>query len=149
MIVPLDFPKAELRLKRKNNQVYVWCIVRKMDLLCTPEEWVRQHVIHYLINHKGVSLGLIASEYPIEYNGRSKRADVVVFNNEQRPLLIIECKAPDVKIDQKVMFQIAQYNATLNVDYLFLTNGLKHLICQVENGELTLLEELPPLFEND
>ncbi len=142
MIVPLDFPKAELRLKRKNGQVYVWCIIRKMDLLCTPEEWVRQHVIHYLIHQKGVSQGLITSEYTIDYNGISKRADIVVFNREQKPIMIVECKAPEVAINDKVMFQIAQYNAKLDVEYLFLTNGLKHLICQVKNGELTVLDGL-------
>lgn len=146
MIVPLDFPKAQLRLKRKNNQVYVWCIIRKMDLVCTPEEWVRQHVIHYLIDHKGISKGLIASEYPLLYNERSKRADIVVFNNDKKPLLIVECKAPEVKIDEKALFQIAQYNATLDVDYLFLTNGLNHLVCHIENGKLTLLDTLPSLF---
>ena len=145
MIVPLDFPKADLRLKRKNNQVYVWCIIRKMDLLCTPEEWVRQHVIHYLIHHKKISQGLIASEYTIDYNGISKRADVVVFNREQKAMMIIECKAPEVAINQKVMLQIAQYNAKLDVEYLFLTNGLKHLICKSENGKLIILEELPDL----
>ncbi|HIP31836.1 MAG TPA: type I restriction enzyme HsdR N-terminal domain-containing protein [Crocinitomicaceae bacterium] len=143
MIVPLDFPKANLRLKRKNNQVYVWCTIRKMDLLCTPEEWVRQHVIHYLIHQKNISQGLIASEYSIDYNGILKRADIVVFNRDHKPMMIVECKAPEVAINEKVMFQIAQYNAKLDVEYLFLTNGLKHLICQVKNGELIVLEEVP------
>tara|TARA_R110002072_G_scaffold166080_1_gene319313 strand:- start:26472 stop:26933 length:462 start_codon:yes stop_codon:yes gene_type:complete len=143
MIVPLDFPKAELRLKRKNGQVYVWCIIRKMYLLCSPEEWVRQHVIHYLINHKNISSGLIASEYSIDYNGITKRADIVVFDTFHKPILIVECKAPEVAINEKVLFQIGQYNSQLDVNFLFLTNGLNHLICQVENGELNVLDELP------
>ena len=143
MITPLDFPKAPLRLKRINREVYVWCIIRKLDLLCTPEEWVRQHVIHYLINEKKIPVGLIVSEYSLKYNGVSKRADVVVLDRSQNPILIIECKAPEIAVNDKVMYQIAQYNAKLNANYLFLTNGLKHIVCQVNDGNLTLLDELP------
>lgn len=143
MITPLDFPKAPLRLKRINGEVYVWCIIRKLDLLCTPEEWVRQHVIHYLINKKKIPVGLIVSEYSLKYNGVSKRADVVVLDRSQNPILIIECKAPEIAVNDKVMYQIAQYNAKLNANYLFLTNGLKHIVCQVNDGNLILLDELP------
>lgn len=133
MIVPLNLPKAKLRLKRKDSQVYVWCVIRQMDLLCTPEEWVRQHVIHYLINEKQFPKGLIASEYVVEYNGLNKRADIVVFDRNHHPLLIVECKAPEIPINEKVLLQIATYNSKLNVPFLFLTNGLKH---EVLNREL-------------
>jgi hypothetical protein len=144
-IQPLNFPKADLRLKRKDSDVYVWCILRKKELICTPEEWVRQHVIHFLINDKNIPEGLIASEYSLEYNGLAKRADIVVFDRSQKPVLIVECKATTVPITEKTLQQIAQYNFKLNVDYLFLTNGLEHVFCSVdkETGKVMYLRDLP------
>lgn len=145
MIEALNLPKADLRLKKINGVVHVWCIIRKKDLVCTPEEWVRQHFIHFLINDRKIPIGLIASEYPLDYNGRLKRADIVVFNKAQKPVLIIECKAPKISLDEKTLFQIAQYNFKLDVDYLCLTNGLDHAYSQIdkENGSLRYLKEIP------
>lgn len=145
MIVPLNLPKAELKLTRRKGDVYVRCLVRQKELVCTPEEWVRQHVINDLITEKGVSKGRIASEFSLEYNGRSKRADLVLFDEFGVPNLIVECKAPEVPISEKVVHQIAQYNAQLNVDKLFLTNGLTHVFCEIdrENGRLHYYEEWP------
>ena len=143
MIVPLNLPKAKLRLKRKENQVYVWCIVRQMDLLCTPEEWVRQHVIHFLIEEKNVPKGLIASEYVVEYNGLKKRADIVVFDRDHSPVLIVECKAPEVPINEKVLQQIATYNSKLNVPFLYLTNGLTHEVIGKEKDTWKKCSDLP------
>jgi len=143
MIVPLNLPKAKLRLKRKENQVYVWCVIRKMDLLCTPEEWVRQHVIHFLMEVKQVPKGLIASEYVVEYNGLKKRADIVVFDRNHSPILIVECKAPEIPINEKVLQQIATYNAKLNVPFLFLTNGLTHEVIEKKKDTWKKCEELP------
>lgn len=147
MIVPLDFPKAQLRLKRKAEQVFVWCDIRQMDLLCTPEEWVRQHVIHFLMNDKKVPKGLIASEFVVEYNGLKKRADIVVFDRDHQPLMIVECKAPEIPINEKVMMQIALYNAKLNVPFLFLTNGLKHQVIQRNDDNWKQLKEIPSFNE--
>ena len=145
MIVPLNLPKADLKLRKKDEVVHVWCIVRKKDLVLTPEEWVRQHVIHFLISDKNIPLGLIASEYSLEYNGLSKRADIVVFNREQRPILIVECKASEVEITETTFRQIAQYNAKLGVDYLMMTNGLTHVHCYIdrEKSDFHYLQELP------
>ncbi len=145
MIEPLNLPKADLRLKKIKGVVHVWCIIRKKDLVCTPEEWVRQHFIHFLINERNVPIGLIASEYPLDYNGRLKRADIVVFNKRQDPVLIVECKAPKINLDEKTLFQIAQYNFHLDVDFLCLTNGLDHAYSQIdkENGSLRYLKEIP------
>jgi len=145
MMEPLNLPKADLKLKRRNNEIYVWCLIRQKELLCTPEEWVRQHVIHYLINKKNISPGRIASEFSMSYNGLSKRADIVVFNKEMKPSLIVECKACTVAISEQTLFQIAQYNHELDVDYLFLTNGLKHVTCKVnkETKSIDFLTELP------
>ncbi len=143
-MIPLELPRADLRLKRRNGVLYVWCILRKKDLVCTPEEWVRQHLIHFLIA-SGFPMGLLASEYALEYNGRSKRADVVVFDRDRQPRMIVECKAPDVPLSEAVLHQIAAYNRTLNVEYLMMTNGLQHIYCRIdpETGVSQYLEELP------
>lgn len=145
MIQPLAFPKANLRLSKKNDALFVWCVSRKKTLLLTPEEWVRQHLIHYLVHEKKVPIGLIVSEYAIKVNNLSRRCDVVVFGTDQKPKMIVECKAPDVIINQKVFRQIAQYNFQLNVDYLMLTNGLHHVICKIDriNDTFHFMEDLP------
>lgn len=145
MITPLNLPKANLKLKRRDGEIYVWCIIRKKNLVCTPEEWVRQHIIHSLIDERGIAPGLIASEYTLKYNGRIKRADIVVFNRDGSPDIIIECKAPEVPIDEKTMRQIATYNFNLNVDKLVLSNGLDHVYCVIdrESGEVSFNNEWP------
>ncbi|MFT6243547.1 MAG: hypothetical protein ACJA0U_000826 [Salibacteraceae bacterium] len=147
MITPLNLPKADLKLSKKDDQVFVWCILRKKNLVCTPEEWVRQHVVHFLIGN-GVPEGLIAAEFNLEYNGRSKRADVVVFDREQNPILVVECKEPRVELTQAVFNQIAGYNHELRVEYLMMTNGLDHIYCHVNQstGQVQYLEGLPNLF---
>jgi hypothetical protein len=145
MIKPLALPKANLHLSKKDDSIFVWCVARKKTLLLTPEEWVRQHVIHYLVNDKNIPLGLIISEHSIKVNKLARRCDIVVFGTDQKPKLIVECKAPEVAINHKVLHQIAQYNFNLNVDYLFLSNGLTHVICRVNrsNNTLDYLEEIP------
>jgi hypothetical protein len=148
MFKALSFPQAELKLSRKEGQVYVWCIIRKKSLVLTPEEWVRQHLIHFLIQEKQIPIGLIAAEMAIEINQLSRRCDVVVFGKDGKPKLIVECKAPEINLTEKTFNQIAQYNAALNVDLLMVTNGLQHIVCQIdrENSQLNYLEELPEII---
>lgn len=145
MIEQLNLPKAQLKLKRKADGVYVWCIVRKKELLCTPEEWVRQHFIHFLLNEKNIPLGLIASEVPLNYNGRNKRADIVVYDRLQKPFIIVECKATSVSLTESVMFQAAQYYKELKPYFIVLTNGLNHIYCGIDstNGAIQYFEDLP------
>lgn len=145
MIQPLNLPKTDLRLKKIKGIVHVWCIIRKKNLVCTPEEWVRQHFIHYLINERNIPIGLIASEYQLDYNGRLKRADIVVFNSNQKPVLIVECKSPKINLDENTLFQIAQYNFHLDVDFFCLTNGIHHIYSEIDRkkGSLHYLEEIP------
>ncbi len=145
MIQALALPKANLKLSKKGENLFVWCVSRKKTLLLTPEEWVRQHVIHYLVNDKNIPLGLLISEYSIKVNKLSRRCDIVVIGKDKQPKLIVECKATDVAINQKTFQQIAQYNFQLNVDYLMLTNGLHHVICKIDrvNNAFIYLEELP------
>ncbi len=145
MIVPLNLPKAKLKISRKNEVLYVWCVSRKKTLLLTPEEWVRQHVIHYLVEHKNVPLGLIASEQGIQIHELFRRCDVVVYGRDQKAKLVIECKATDVDLNQHVLQQIAHYNAKLQVDYLWITNGIKHVLYHINRTDkaLQVIQELP------
>lgn len=110
----------------------------------TPEEWVRQHIVHYLIQEKKYAKSAINTEVVVEINGLKKRADIVVFKKE-KPWIIVECKAPSVTIDQKAFDQIARYNLSLNADCLMVSNGLNHYYCQMdmENQRYHFLEELP------
>ena len=137
-IIPLNLPNAPLNLKRKNGVVYVRCLIRNKDLVCTPEEWVRQHAIHYLISVEGKKKGLIASEYELSYNGLRRRADIVVFDSNGNPELLIECKATTVSLTTEVLNQAAQYNHQLGVGRVILTNGLDHIECIVNQKNKTI-----------
>lgn len=132
----LNLPVAPLKLSRLNGSIYVFCIIRKKKLLLTPEEWVRQHCIHYLIKQKGISLSKITSELSIAVQGQQRRCDVVVFDNELKAEILVECKAPEITLNEKVVDQIIQYNSILNVKKLWITNGLVHyfLIKNDKNG---------------
>lgn len=147
MIVPLNLPPAKLDLNRKGEIIYVRCILRNKELVCTPEEWVRQHLIHYLLS-LGLSKNRMASEVTVEYNGMNKRADIVYYDATFDPILIVECKAPEVKIDDAVLQQAARYNHSLNVEYLLLSNGMEHLIGKIDKatGLITYLDNLSELI---
>jgi hypothetical protein len=141
----LNLPKANLKLSKKGKQVYVWCITRKKELMLTPEEWVRQHVIHFLINTKKVPSGLIASEQNISIHQLNRRCDIIVYGKNQIPKLLVECKAVNVILDTKSLHQIAHYNSQLNVDLLWITNGLTHVLYRIDRVKKTLniIDELP------
>lgn len=146
MLTPLNLPKAKLKLRRDgDNNIYVFDVFRKKELLLTPEEWVRQHFFHFLLNSKNVPLGLLSSEHPLNINGLQRRCDGVVFDKKGQPLMIIECKAPTVQLSEKTLHQIAQYNFKLNVDWLILTNGLQTITCFINRNErkLEYLEDVP------
>ena len=141
----LNFPKYAFQIQRKENGFFIFDIIRKGYFLLTPEEWVRQHTLHYLIYQKGYSQNLIAIEKQLAINGLKRRFDIVVFNKEMEPLILVECKAPGIKITQKTFDQANQYNWLLKAPYLFLTNGLKHYICQVnfETNNYTFIDSIP------
>ncbi len=108
---------------------YIRCAVRKKSLVLTPEEWVRQHVVA-LFTAQGYSTNLMKLEQAHQQHRRAGRSDVVVYNRQQQPLLIAECKAPEVKIDKDVLGQALRYNQSLRAEWLFLSNGSKHLLGQ-------------------
>jgi len=142
---PLNLPLAHLKLTKKKSGNYVWCTLRKKYLRLSPEEWVRQHIIHFLISYKNFPSGLIASEYAIKYNELSRRCDLVVFDVLGVPKMIVECKSPEVALTEHVFHQIAHYNFTLNVDWLFVSNGIDHVICNIDRtkNQLVFVEQLP------
>lgn len=142
---PLQLPPAKLTLERKGNQLTVWCVVRRKKLILTPEEWVRQHVIHFLLHHQQIPLAKIASEVSLEINGLIRRCDVLIYDNQFKPWMLIECKTTEIKLNENTVYQIAQYNSQLQVENLWITNGLDHHLLQVNqsNGHIQLLEDFP------
>lgn len=141
MFPNLNLPKANLKLSKKDDKIYVWCISRKKKLVLTPEEWVRQHLIHYLVENKKIPLSLIASEIEITANKLKRRCDLIIYNLEKSPQILIECKAPEIKLDQKVIQQIIHYNNQLKVPFIAISNGIQHEIIEVnyETGEFKKL----------
>lgn len=128
----------ELHTKTENQTVYIWDFIRKGWFVCTPEERVRQGLLRYLVEAKGVSPAVIAVEREIKYYTRRKRFDVVVFGQNGKPMLLCECKAPEVVINQAVAYQIGRYNHILNAPYLLLTNGLQLFFYEVDaEGNMT------------
>jgi hypothetical protein len=122
----LNFPPINLRATRDNGRIMVFDNIRRMYVVLTPEEWVRRHLVEYLISHCHAPLLSIVEEYPVNINSTAQRADVVVMDNNARPLALVECKAPDVKIDSAVFEQATRYNAVVNARYIILTNGMEH-----------------------
>ncbi|WP_430612956.1 type I restriction enzyme HsdR N-terminal domain-containing protein [Flavobacterium sp. JP2137] len=141
----LNFPSFEFRFKNTKNKLAIFDIIRKKFIQLTPEEWVRQHVVHDLIYHKNYPQQLINVEKVIVINDLIKRYDVVVFKPNGSISLLIECKAPQIKIDQSTFDQIARYNLLLRADLLYVTNGLHHYYCEMdfELEKYHFLPELP------
>ena len=132
-------------MKSEAEKTYIFDVVRKKYLLLNPEEWVRQNFIHYLNKEKKYPLGLMGVEQMVKYNSLKTRADIVMYNTEGKANIIVECKAPDVKITQDTFNQIAKYNSQLKVKYLMVTNGMNHYCCKMdyESNRITFLEEIP------
>ena len=140
--IKLNLPIAKLKLYEKNNITYVNCLIRKKKIILTPEEWVRQHLISYLDSNFNYSKSRMAVEFELKYNKLSKRADIVFFDKKLMPYLLVECKAPEVKLDKNVLHQIVTYNAKLNAPFLLISNGIEHYIFEVSNGEINPINTL-------
>ena len=141
----LKFPAIRLRAKRDGERTLVWDMQRGEWLVLTPEEWVRRHVLNYLIAYRGVPPTSIAQEYPVPLNGMAQRADIVVAGRDGRPLLLVECKAADVKINRSVFEQAARYNSVVCARYIVLTNGLHTSCYELRAGEYHPLAVFPTL----
>ena len=141
----LMLPKAALKIKLVEGTTQVFDIVRKKYFVLTPEEWVRQHFIHFLNIEKRYPLGLMRVEKIIKYNNLRTRADIVLYNTDGKPNMIVECKAPNVKITQDSFNQIAKYNFQLRSEFLVVTNGLQHFCCKMDykRNEIKFVEDIP------
>lgn len=128
----LAFPAYSFRVKSSENKTTIFDVIRKKFIVLTPEEWVRQHVVHFLIEDRNYPKSLINVEKVIKVNGTIKRYDIVVFKPDGTIFLLVECKAPKVKITQHTFDQIARYNLTLKGEYQMVTNGLEHYYCQID-----------------
>lgn len=148
-MLELNLPAFGIKVAKVDGRPAVFDKLRKRYVTLTPEEWVRQHFVNFLVVEKEYPEALIANEMQVNLNGQKKRCDSVVFDRMGDPLVIVEYKAPEINITQKVFDQIARYNIVLRVEYLIVSNGLNHYCCKVdyENQTIQYLEEIPTYEE--
>ena len=146
----LNLPEFNFRTKiNDKGKTEIFDTVRKKWLLLTPEEWVRQHFAMFLIEHKKYPASLMAIEKGLKVNNLAKRTDIVQYNKQGKPIVIVECKAPKIKITEDTFAQAAMYNMQMKVDYLIMTNGITHFCCKIDNlkHELQYLKDIPMFDE--
>ncbi|WP_131752630.1 type I restriction enzyme HsdR N-terminal domain-containing protein [Prevotella heparinolytica] len=141
----LNLPPFDIKIAVKDGKNTVFDVIRRRYVALTPEEWVRQHFVHFLLEHKGYPQALMANEVQVQLNGTKKRCDTVLYRRDLTARMIVEYKAPDIVITQKVFDQITRYNIVLKVDYLIVTNGLQHYCCRMdyERGSYNFLQDIP------
>ena len=144
-IQQLNLPEYALRLREQDGRREIFDSIRRLWVALTPEEWVRQNFVRYLVTAKQMPEMLIAIEKSLTLNSLTKRTDILVHSRQGKPLLLVECKAPQVAIDQKVFEQIGRYNLALQVKYLVVTNGLQHYCARIDwqNQQFNFLKEVP------
>nr|WP_299033199.1 type I restriction enzyme HsdR N-terminal domain-containing protein [uncultured Tenacibaculum sp.] len=141
----LNLPSYTFKLKSNENKTLIFDNLRKKYVVLTPEEWVRQHFVQWLIQERNYPVSLIAIEKQLVINNLKKRTDIVVFTSDGHPNIIVECKAPHIPITQDTFDQIARYNLKLDANYLIVTNGLQHFFCMLdkENETYVFLRDIP------
>ena len=140
MNITLKYPLFKAKIKKQKNQTYIFDEIRKKWLVLSPEEWVRQHLINYLINHKNYPVNFISIEKELFLNNIKKRYDVVIYNKQLIPKILIECKAPYIELNTGVIEQALRYNLVLKANYVMITNGVSDLIFNNLNQTLPLPE---------
>jgi len=145
----LNFPRYSFRIKSEGQRKHIFDNIRKRYVLLTPEEWVRQHLISYLVEDRKYPASLLAVEMPLKINRMERRADLVLFSKNGDPLLIAECKAPGVKITQGAFDQVARYNLDMKVRYLIVSNGTVHYCAELDHvrGVWSFLRQIPAFEE--
>lgn len=141
-MVKLNLPSFEYKVKDANGKVWIFDGIRKKYVVLTPEEWVRQHFVQYLINHLKYPKMLLKIEAGLIYNQLAKRSDIVVYNRSGKPWMVIECKAPEIALNENTAQQVSVYNNTLKASYVVITNGMRHLCFEI-SSEIKSLKELP------
>lgn len=141
----LNLPAFDARIITKDGKKNIFDAIRRRYVTLTPEEWVRQHFVRFLIMHKGYPQALMANEVQVQLNGTKKRCDTVLYRRDLTARMIIEYKAPEVEITQKVFDQITRYNMVLKVDYLIVSNGIRHYCCRIdyERNSYVFLQDIP------
>lgn len=141
----LNLPPFEIRIQGRRGKPYVWDILRMRYVRLTPEEWVRQHFVHYLVDHLGYPIELMMNEVSLRIGNLNRRADTILYNKKLLPLILIEYKAPEVALSARVLDQAIRYNYTLRVPYLIISNGLEHKGYHIDYGTMsyTPLESIP------
>ena len=141
----LNLPTYNIKIRENNGKQFILDILRRKYVALTPEEWVRQHFIHFLTEHKGYPAALLANEIELHIGQKCLRCDSVLYNKVVEPRMIIEYKAPNIKITQKVFDQISVYNMLMHVDYLVVSNGISHYCCRMDynNDTYNFLKEIP------
>jgi len=141
----LNFPDYTFSFRLENGRKEIFDPARRKFVALTPEEWVRQHILQYLVQEKNVPLQLIGIEHSLVYIRMKKRCDLLLFNRSGKAVMIVECKAPNITLNQKTFEQIARYNMGFKVPYLLVTNGLSHYCCHVdhEEGTIRILPQIP------
>lgn len=144
-MLALNLPSYNYKILQRNGKNVIFDSLRKKYVALTPEEWVRQHFIHFLTDFKGYPKGLLANEVQLNLNGTKKRCDTVLFNKDLSARMIVEYKAPHIEITQAVFDQITRYNMVLKVDYLIVSNGINHYCCKIDYSthSYTFLPEVP------
>lgn len=144
-MLSLNLPPYATKVEVRDGKNVIWDIIRRKYVALTPEEWVRQHFVHFLIGHKGYPASLLANEVALTLNGTSRRCDTVLYDRTLSPRMIIEYKAPHIPITQKVFDQIGRYNLVFRVDYLIVSNGLSHYCCRMdyEHRSYEFLTDVP------
>jgi hypothetical protein len=144
-MIQLNFPAFRFAIRTVGEKQEIFDPFRKKYVSLTPEEWVRQHTIQFLVNSLNVPASLMVVEKSLVLNKMKKRADVLVYGNSGMPVMLVECKSPGVKISQKTFDQVARYNMVFKVQYLFITNGLEHFCCIInfDNDTYFFLENIP------
>ncbi len=143
--IPLNLPSYPFRIKQEAGTTSIFDEIRKKFLVLTPEEWVRQHLVQYLIREKQYPKSLIKLEGGLKLNSLQKRSDILLFNNLGEKIMLVECKAPSVKITQAAFDQVARYNSIHRVKWLVVSNGLQHFCCDIniENKSYQFLNDIP------
>jgi hypothetical protein len=142
-MVAINFPEPAFRMKHENSREYIFDPLRKKWLLLTPEEWVRQNFIQYLAQVKSYPSSLIALEKEIRLGELKKRFDILIYNKNHQPWMMVECKGPEIKLDEAVLQQVLRYNISVPVEYIIITNGNFTYGWQKKEGSLVALDEIP------
>lgn len=144
-MVKLDLPGFDYQVSKAEGKIWIFDVIRKKRVQLTPEEWVRQHLVHFFINQLGYPRTLIKIESGLTYNTLQKRSDVVVYDREGNPWLLVECKSPEVQLTQDTVMQAAVYNQNIRARYIAVSNGLKHVCYEVKSdvSQTELLKSFP------